>query len=352
MPAPLFDVFVVGAAGGDASLPSLATVLAARLGITPTAATRGLKERKLRAAKQLDQTAAQNLLKELKSLGASALIRAATSTPVPAPAAPPSESAMASFSLAPLTGGSDNPPMNLFAPPPSSAGIDLLTGLPPGLSSQVPSTAGAPARPPEGTSGARFAASADNEPSLDLEAAPARRPSASMAGAAGLNSSRVAASSSASGLAIDSDAATDAYRVRCGQHGLFFDTRKASGCAKCLAPGRKLSAQLEDRARKFMFADFDDDPVKRAFIGLAIALVLGFVPAAYHALRMGARDLHNLRAQQEILSRKPATEEISRQFEELNDVVKSGKSHAERNTALIWVVVTGGALVGWYRFTA
>ena len=45
-----------------------------------------------------------------------------------------------------------------------------------------------------------------------------------------------------SGLAVDSDAAADAYRVRCPKHGLTFDTRKASGCAKCMAPGRRMSA--------------------------------------------------------------------------------------------------------------
>jgi hypothetical protein len=189
----------------------------------------------------------------------------------------------------------------------------------------------------------------DKEPSLELDAAPPRRPSASASSAL---SSRMSATSSGSGLAIDSEAANDAYRIRCDKHGLFYDTRKASGCAKCLAPGRRLNAQLERRARGFKIGDFEGDSVKRAFIGLAVALVLGFVPAAYHALRMGARDLHQIREQQEILSRKPATEEVSRQFESLNDDVKSGKSRAQRTTAIVWVMFTGGALFGWYRLTS
>jgi hypothetical protein len=154
---------------------------------------------------------------------------------------------MESFSLAPLTGSANGAPaQNPFAPPPSSQSIDLLTGLPPGAAPQAaPPQPPPPPSLPRETSGARFVAPEDKEPSLELGSAPPRRPSASASTAL---SSRMSATSSARVLAIDSEAASDAYRIRCDKHGLFYDTRKASGCAKCLAPGRRLNAQLERRA--------------------------------------------------------------------------------------------------------
>jgi hypothetical protein len=94
-----------------------------------------------------------------------------------------------------------------------------------------------------------------------------------------------------------------------------------------------------------------DNPVKRAFIGLAIALAMGFIPAAYHALGMGSRALGRLRAEQEIVSRRPATEEIARRFEEFDVTVAATKVSYMRNTGVIWVLVTSGALLGWYRLT-
>jgi hypothetical protein len=335
MGAPLFDVFVVGPADGSGgSLPSLNLVLATRLGISQEEVTSGLAARRLLAAQRIDQAGAQALVKELKGMGVAAVIRpaAAVISPPPRPVAPPPPQA---FSPPPSS------TRDLFAPPPSAGAIDLLTGLPPPHPTNLPDT-----------SGARMVAALGKEPSLELATTEIRRAPAAAAGSSGLNSPRVAASSSASGLAIDSEVASEAYRVRCAHHGLFYDTRKASGCGKCLAPGRKLSAQLADKQRQFKLAEFDeDDAAKRAFIGLAIALVVGFIPAAYHALRVGARDLRAVRAEQELLSRKPATEEISRRFEELNDVVKASKSRAVRTTAVLWVVVTAGAMVGWYKLT-
>jgi hypothetical protein len=165
-----------------------------------------------------------------------------------------------------------------------------------------------------------------------------------------MNLNRMSATSSASGLSVDKAVAAEAYRVRCHKHGLLYDTRKASGCGKCMETGRKLSAAFEAKAAGIKIAHFDS-AVKRAFAGLALALVIGFIPAAYHAFRIGARDIHRLRDEQEVLSRKPATEEILHQYEQLNTSVESAAGHATRTTGLVWLVVSGLALAGWYRVT-
>jgi hypothetical protein len=253
---------------------------------------------------------------------------------------------------------------NPFAAPPSSS---------PDLSLQVGS-GDEPPPPPPGRDA--FGAGPDDEPGLELDTpvpparpaptvapepprptpavskrAEAPRPSSSLPGASALNLNRMSASSSGSGLSVDKEAAAEAYRVRCAKHGLYYDTRKASGCAKCLEKGRKLSAALEARAAGFKVADFGDNALKRAFVGLALALVIGFIPAAYHAFRVGQRDIHRLREEQEMLSRKPATEELLQRFEELNGTVDNATSRATRTTGILWMVMSGATLFGWYRVT-
>jgi hypothetical protein len=241
-----------------------------------------------------------------------------------------------------------------FAPPPSSPDLGLGLGLAAGGRGSSP-PASAPPPVASRPAGDKFVPREAHEPSLELDdsrggsSQDLRR---NTAGAAAMSAGRMTATSSGSGLAVDKDAAAEAYRIRCPTHGLFFDTRKASGCRKCLEPGRKMSADMEDEARGVKVADFENSPVKRAFMGLAIALVVGFIPAAYHSLRIGARELHRLRDEQEMLSRKPATEEIVRQFQELDTQVGEAKNKSMRNTGLLWVVVTGGTLIGWYRLTS
>jgi hypothetical protein len=66
---------------------------------------------------------------------------------------------------------------------------------------------------------------------------------------------------------------------------------------------------------------------------------------------MGSRELRRLREEQESLSRRPATEEIARRFEELDTTVGNTKGKYTRNTGIIWLVIAGGAMVGWYRVT-
>jgi hypothetical protein len=248
------------------------------------------------------------------------------------------------------------PPSGNIARPGSGAGPDPFDA-PPETADSIGLEMGAAALPALAARAPAPEPAAPEEPSLELDTGSHRsndefrRPPQTVGGAAALNVSRIAATSSASGLAVDKNAEADAYRVRCDKHGLFFDTRRASGCAKCLAPGRKMGVAMAEKARGFKLMEFDDQPIKRAFIGLAIALVMGFIPAAYHALGMGSREMRRLREEQEMVSRRPATEEIARRFEEIDATVGATKSRYMRNTGLIWVMVTGGALFGWYRLT-
>jgi hypothetical protein len=268
------------------------------------------------------------------------------------PFAPPPSGPSALALDGPDTGAGGNP----FGAPDAAPGLALA---PP-----APAPRGAPPAPPVGRD--PFAGGPEHEePRLELAMPPpskAPAPSGSSAehgrpsgstslpGASALNLNRMSATSSASGLSVDKAVAAEAYRVRCHKHGLLYDTRKASGCGKCMDKGRKLSAAFEAQAAGIKIAHFDS-ALKRAFAGLALALIIGFIPAAYHAFRVGARDIHRLRDEQELLSRKPATEEIVHQFEQLNTTVDNATGRATRTTGMVWLVMSGLALVGWYRVT-
>jgi hypothetical protein len=386
MAGPFFDVFVVGATDpSPAGVAALTTALAGPLGMPGALITKGLSERKLCAGKGLVQADAQALVRELKALGANTLIRPTSPNDAPtrlaAPPARPGAPPPRPAPPGPATQVSGPPTVNdPFAPPPSgpqelSLGSGPKSPIPgdstfagpmssPDLALSLNTGTGLP-QPPPPVGHDPFAGGPEVEdPRLELDVAPPRpkapvaepapppaRPSSSLPGASALNLNRMAASSSASGLSVDKAVAAEAYRVRCDKHGLLYDTRKASGCAKCMEKGRKLSAALEERNAPIRIADFTDSPAKRAFIGLAFALVVGFIPAAYHAFRMGAKDIHRLREEQELLSRKPATEEIVKRFHDLDVLVENQTSRSTRTTAILWMVVTGGTLVGWYRIT-
>jgi hypothetical protein len=344
-----FDVYVVGAEASAGDPAKVAAALASRLHLPAAVVTKGLTDRKMCAAQNLDTGTAQALVRELRGLGAMTMLRPSSSPPAAsAPVSTPvahsqtiglldmgasEQRPSQAIGLLSLDGG--GPPRDPFAPPPSQnfmLALDSSAGVP-------------PVNPP----GLDLA--------LDLGGPPPSRPAATrvtsgnLPGTSAMNATRLGASSSDSGLAVDSDVAANAHRVRCSTHGLFYDKQKASGCRKCLEPGRKMSAAMHEQARGFKLIEIEDNPVKRAFLGIAIALVVGFIPAAYHALRVGAGEMRRVRAEQEVLSRKPATLEIAAQFEELDVSVGTIKSRSMRNTGLLWMVVTGGALLGWYRVT-
>jgi hypothetical protein len=154
----------------------------------------------------------------------------------------------------------------------------------------------------------------------------------------------------ASGVAMDEDP-KNLNLVRCVQHGLYYDKSKASGCRKCFAMAREVVSKMEQKDAGFQVGDFRRKPAKRAFLGLACALVLGFLPAVYYCLGPGATSVRKLRVEQELLSRQPGTEEILRRFDELDGQVGDEHSQSTRNTAIVWVAVTSVAMLGWYKIT-
>jgi hypothetical protein len=154
----------------------------------------------------------------------------------------------------------------------------------------------------------------------------------------------------ASGVAMDEDP-KNLNLVRCVQHGLYYDKTKASGCRKCMAGARDFVSKMEQQGAKFRIADFRGKPAKRAFLGLSFALVLGFLPAAYYCFGPGGTEAHHLRLEQEVLSRQTGTEDTLRVFDDLDLQVKVAHERSSRNTAVVWLAVTGVAMFGWYKVT-
>jgi hypothetical protein len=153
-----------------------------------------------------------------------------------------------------------------------------------------------------------------------------------------------------SGVAMDEDP-KNLNLVRCVQHGLYYDKSKASGCRKCLASAREVANKMEAQAAPFRLGDFRRSPARRAFLGLAFALLLGFLPAVYYCFGPGTTEVRRLRVEQELLSRQPGTEEILHHFDELDAQVTDSHHQATRNTTIVWVAVTSIAMLGWYRIT-
>lgn len=326
MSGNLFDVFVVGSTAADPTGDaSLARALAARHRAPVDVVARAIAAKNLRAGQGLGPEQAQSLVRQLQALGAVTVIRPSQG----APATPTSQTA--------------------------------LTATPPSASFQVPARLSlpetrAPVPRPDPTVGDDpFAAPGGSGPTerkleLDLggrSSADLPRAHGSLAGASAMNLKGITATSSASGLSIDD--ATNAHSVRCTQHGLYFDKRKASGCRKCLASAREVANTME--AAAFRGSALRADPVKRAFIGLTVALVVGFLPAAYQTFARGAGEVRRLRAEQEILSGKPATEAVTLHWETLDQQVNQAHHDSAQTTAILWLLVTGGALAGWYRVT-
>ena len=98
-------------------------------------------------------------------------------------------------------------------------------------------------------------------------------------------------------------------------------------------------------------ANLRDHPAKRAFIGLAVAVLLGLLPAAYYAFGPGSADARELRVRQEVLARQPGTDEIVHQFDELDEQVTRTRERSLRNIALVWAATSMAAMAGWYKVT-
>ncbi|MEP6653884.1 MAG: hypothetical protein ABJA82_11020, partial [Myxococcales bacterium] len=146
--------------------------------------------------------------------------------------------------------------------------------------------------------------------------------------------------------------------TRCPIHGLIYNRRKASGCVRCLAAARtqvrKLTAEGQvpfTAGAPGSASSLRHDPVRRAFWGLAVALLLGFVPAAYYARSVNRRELDVLRAEQATLSARPATKDSLARFDALDAAVDQTRGRGAGRTLLIWLAVGGATALVWSRAT-
>lgn len=413
MAGNLFDVFVVGSSDPSAAGETrLAAALSARHGVPLPTVSKAIAAKNLRAGQGLEQGQAQALVKQLQGMGAVTVIRPAagrSTSPSPAPGQSSRPSQPSPVPPSAGTGGKQNtpapgsgwpgapaagsPPLAgqpaaapagfgmpslrtssagdqfapLGAPPrpaaPSAAGADPFgprrVSTPVLGHSARPNASQTPAPVPVGhqaqPSGSGLAL--DVQPGAKLElargqggdsedepAAVRGRPSTSAA------SLREMDAGGASGVAMDEDP-RNLNLVRCVQHGLYYDKTKASGCRKCMSSAREVANKMTQEATVFRVGDFKRKPAKRAFLGLAFALVLGFLPAAYYCFGPGTAEVRRIRVEQELLSRQPGTEEIVRRFDELDGQVGDAHDRSSRNTAIVWLAVTGVAMFGWYKIT-
>jgi hypothetical protein len=89
------------------------------------------------------------------------------------------------------------------------------------------------------------------------------------------------------------------------------------------------------------------DPIRRAFTGLALALAIGFLPAAYYAFGISGTEVRQIRARQAELSGQPGTLTVLDEFDRLEGAIKQVRRRGFEHAAVLWVLVTaiaGGAL--------
>jgi hypothetical protein len=176
-----------------------------------------------------------------------------------------------------------------------------------------------------------------------------------LAGADALETSKIVNTSASSGLRLhDQEASSD--DERCPTHGVLFDRRTSTACAKCQEEkaGKRnagSAARGSTRTRRAR-ARLGDNPARRAFMGLFLALALGFLPAALYALKPAAGETARLRAEQADLSSRAGTEQNLRRFDEIDGLVDASHSKAMRNTLIIWVLVGGAVMGAFYKVTA
>jgi len=89
-------------------------------------------------------------------------------------------------------------------------------------------------------------------------------------------------------------------------------------------------------------------PGRRLFLGVALALTLGFLPAAFYARGPGLAGVRALRAAQAALSDQAASHEVTAAFFGLEDDVGRAFHRDAWITLAIWLG-TAGSIGGLYR---
>jgi len=152
-------------------------------------------------------------------------------------------------------------------------------------------------------------------------------------------------------------------RVRCPIHGLTYNRRLASGCTRCLAPARARARKLVEESGAHFGGPLPSDgdgasapppgAARRAgavaFMGLAIALVVGFAPALYYARAVNAAEVRALRAEQAGLSAEPATRAVLDRFDALDAAATRAHRRGAGRTLLIWLGVGGVVGLAWAK---
>jgi hypothetical protein len=95
--------------------------------------------------------------------------------------------------------------------------------------------------------------------------------------------------------------------------------------------------------------DIRRDPLKRALAGLAFALAIGFVPAAYYTYGVSGGEVQRIRARQAELSQQPGTPPAVEEFDRLNGAVARVRHRGMIGSAVLWVLVSGIAGAGFFR---
>jgi hypothetical protein len=403
MTQELYDVIVVGAADATpAGEARLSATLARGHGLPEANVVRALAEKTLRVGERLPREATEALVHKLKASGALTSIRRAGAAqgPIPTPvhgfavtgspaaatlqglgalnlpmpggrapaaptlaplgavAAPPRTGTTGSFrapgtpNTNPGSGPTSGPKSGGGLRPRTAGGGAALALAEPPPSSFAPPASADPFTVPDGAedSPLELALPVSTSDSSVVERVRGFQRHHTLPGASALNTSKITATSSSSGLDVD-DEAGEVNSERCPTHGLLFDRRKSSGCRKCFDDKRSAARAPSRSARKRRTDGRINSPAKRAFMGLALALFLGFVPAAYYALFPGAGEVDRLRSEQTLLSEKTGTEENMRRFDQLEDMVASGYWKALRNTLIIWVAISGVTMAAWYKTT-
>src|SRR4051794_27137665 len=98
-----------------------------------------------------------------------------------------------------------------------------------------------------------------------------------------------------------------------------------------------------------MIASLRMDPVKRAFAGLALALLVGFIPAAIYAIGINGAEVRWIRSRQRELAAQLGAPAITAEFDRLEAAVPGVRRRGIRHTAVLWLLVSGIAAGGWYR---
>ena len=373
MPPLLYDVFVVGPLEpGPAAEARRAETLAKKSGRPAAAIAQALARKNLRLGHGIAREVADAIALEMQAIGALTTVTphtaagAAVLTPMhgftaapsntkpgigppPLPAGPP---AAPRFTLTPLgtTTSGTRPP----APPAAPPLRPLATAMPEADSAYEPPSSISSFALPETPVGAPnpFALPGEEAAEAPLELSRSsqvmkkpRNAHHTLAGASAMNTDKIVATNSASGLTL-ADGTEGGNIERCASHGLLFDRVKARGCRKCLQARR--SASQRDTPAGGLRAS----PVKRAFVGMGFALALGFVPAGYYATKPGIADIQRLRAEQTELSQKAGTEAILRRFDEIDELVSNRHWHVMANTALIWLGASAALLAGFYKVTS